>query len=140
MKIKHVKQPTNTSCVSACIAMLTSCDVKIIIEEFHELYSRAEIRPDEFLARHGIVAEPVSILDNQLQFDKIYLVSVPSLNVQAVTHQIIIDLRDDENVMLFDPNQGKKSKKYYTYAKPRSKLGKNEINIRSYNLDYEIIY
>ena len=36
--MKHVKQPTDNSCVSACVSMLTGIDIGIVMKEFHYDY------------------------------------------------------------------------------------------------------
>lgn len=56
------------------------------------------------------------------------LATVPSLNIEAGNHRIVIDWRGDEPVV-YDPNEGRDGRKYYTFSKLR---GWSELTVVEY--------
>lgn len=136
--ITHQQQPTSTSCVSACLAMLLDVPVQQVVDDFHDKYHAQEQLPHEYLAAKGLTTSPGKSTELALYPGKLYLVAAPSLNIEANMHEIIVDFRDKENCMvILDPNQGKEGKKYYVY-KPEAKLQENEVNLICWFIDYEI--
>lgn len=72
--------------------------------------------------------------NNTVSPGKIYLATVPSLNIPGYFHQIIIDTR--ENIQIFDPNRGVSGRNYYvTKASPSAR---KQIKLHSWILDYEV--
>ena len=53
--IKHVKQPTLNTCVSACLAMILNRPVEEVIAEFHDrYYNNWEITISEYLVQNNV--------------------------------------------------------------------------------------
>jgi hypothetical protein len=61
-----------------------------------------------------------------------YLVTVPSLNITGGTHQIVIEITEDDYHVI-DPVQGRAGRRYYT-ARGRA-LGDLEHELASFTLD-----
>ena len=136
MNIIHQKQPTPLSCVSTCIAMLLGVPAEKVIEEFHDDYRSGKAEIDKYLKMYGINAQPV-LSNSVIEWDKLYLIVVPSLNKLAHAHEIIVDTRGDDP-KIFDPNMGKPEKLYYVNGSEPNKT-KLEVGLVDYFVDYEII-
>ena len=136
MIIKHQQQPTSTSCASACIAMLLNVPVEDVIKKFHDKYKAGEMNIDHYLLNHGLTIEPLLSSYWQAQWDGIYLAAVPSLNIKANLHEIIIDTRNND-VKIYDPNMGKPSKCYYVNDDKEDKT-EFEYGLISYILEFKI--
>ena len=127
MNITLQQQPTWNSCVSACVAMILNKPVDEVVSEFHEDYYAGKLDPDEYLTKSGVNCE-VLLTNAKLEMGHIYICSVPSLNKQALTHAILIDMRD-ECWSLFDPNMGKEGKLYYVPNFPDEEVEGNEVKL-----------
>lgn len=138
MEIKHQQQPTATSCASACIAMLLNVPVEDVIKKFHDQYKAGEINIDHYLLNHGLTVEPLLSTYWQTQWDNVYLLAVPSLNIKANLHSIILDTRHDA-VKIFDPNMGKPNKNYYVLDEKENKT-EFEYGLISYVAELKIHY
>lgn len=136
MEIIHQIQPTATSCASTCIAMLLNVPAEEIIEQFHDQYKAGEINVDQFLLNKGLTVESLLSSYWQCQWDGIYIAAVPSLNIKANLHQIIIDTRNNK-VTIYDPNMGKPGKNYYVHDDKEDKT-EFEYGLISYCLEFKI--
>ncbi len=138
--MKFVMQPTPDTCTSACLAMLTGVSVETVIEEFHDVWKNAEnkINPSTYLSKrlvsHNVLNDP---FNNLLEWDKVYLLTVPSLNIDGGLHHIIIDLRNDLEVVL-DPNRGREGRRYYIGwgNQPCNNL---EVRLHAWLTDLEVV-
>jgi hypothetical protein len=115
-KIKHQQQPTHNSCQSATIAMILDVPVQQVVDEFHHGYMEMDEEPHDYLASRGVNILFHMSSDRLVHWDKVYMLGVPSLNVEASTHSILMDTRQEVNGygVLYDPNKGREGKKYYT--------------------------
>lgn len=131
----HQTQPCGKSCASTCVAMLLGVPAADIKDEFHRDYMGGK-NIDKFLAEKGVVAEP--LLSNYRFYEDgaLYLITVPSLNMEARTHQVIFDYRD--GFEMFDPCMGRPGKRYYVWKKGIGLL-ENEVEIVSWSFDYKVI-
>jgi len=135
--IKHQQQPTNNSCVSTCIAMILNQPVDQIIKEFHKDYLNQEINVDEYLHIRGIKCRPLMSTGSVMIWERIYFLSVPSLNVLGYWHQILGYFDNDGNFKIQDPNKGREDKLYYVeHDIEFTKY--NEFRLKSYLFDFEV--
>lgn len=116
--INHQQQPTGTSCVSACIAMILNKPVNDIIGEFHDNYHNEKVEVDDYLAKKGVVA------NNPIEWNKIYIVVVPSLDhngkmSMSSTHQVLMDTTCNKTI-IHDPLKG--THYYYSMNASESKM------------------
>lgn len=124
--IKLVTQPTDNSCVSACLSMISGIDIDKIMEVFHDSYYNHETTIYAFLDLHNI---PYLIPDaklpekNFLWGGHTYLLSVPSLNIEGGLHAILVQY-DGDKLFIFDPQKGNSDKKYYADCT----LTENKVN------------
>lgn len=115
-KIQHVIQPTPNSCVPTCISMVTGVSLDKILEMTGnpEAFNRGWTPDQEvsILVQLGIL--PLYDTFNNYYHDSIYLVTVASLNLDRSNHRIILDLRDESNRIVYDPNEGREGKLFYS--------------------------
>lgn len=111
--IKLIRQPTADTCTSACIAMITGQDINFVISQFHEQFCKDEINIYDYFSHWEFSPTFHYAGDRKLIWGNLYMLCVPALNARAF-HSIVADLRDGENIKIFDPNQGKTNKLFYT--------------------------
>lgn len=115
LEIKLVQQPTADSCTSACLSMLTGIPVNEVISDFHHRWKDPNdgYDPSSYLMEKGcpfiVSRDP---FNNFLVWGRVYLLTVPSLNVEGGLHHIVVDVRGEEE-KVFDPNEGKEGRRYY---------------------------
>ena len=110
--ITHQKQPNATTCVQTCLAMLLNEPVeKVIALAGDEGMSTLETYA--FLERCGFTWN--AMLLPSLIWDGIYIVTVPSLNLDARNHAILIET-EKGMAKAYDPNNGKLGKQYYSFT------------------------
>jgi len=111
--INHLQQPTGDTCESTCIAMVTGIPLDQVVKEFHDHYCTGKLEPAKYLMRFKIHPRLCKTTERYPQWDKVYIVTVPSLNTKGLNHSIVWDLRDDETP-IYDPCKGRKGAHYYT--------------------------
>jgi hypothetical protein len=127
-----VTQPTDTSCVSACISMMTGLSIDIVMEEFRDQYQKHEIGIEEYLRkRTALPFYHTQIFDEET----VSFVTVPSLNIRGMNHQILIVCHDD-SWSIYDPNTGIEDKGMYS-ANP-NKEDTNQFPLKSYHIDFSV--
>lgn len=119
------RQITPNSCMSACLAMLLGEDVQSVTDLYHPLIWEHGLWMSEVLLRAGIDFEKLDLEDNTIYFGNVYLACVPSLNTQGCFHQIVIDAREEDNVLILDPS-------------PEDKLQYTMENLSSWILDFRV--
>lgn len=110
--MKNVKQETKNGCVIACLATVT----ENTFDHVHNLTkidtNEKGVGMQEKLRLLGVLGHSwVHIFPPVLMFDRIYIATVPSLNMQGQNHSVVFDMYADEYVL--DPNQGRKNKLVY---------------------------
>lgn len=134
MKITPQTQCHPRGCVSACLAMLLNRPVEEVTAEFHEKYMAGEINMRKYLTSQGVElmnGDP----EGQMYHGHVYLVSVPSLNLPSMMHEVLMDLRDDH--VIFDPNVGYEGRKYYTLK--AASHDENAVPLSGFCIDYRVI-
>ena len=112
IQLEHVQQPTAKTCVHACLSMVTGEPVASLINRFGDrgLSVEEEIT---VLTEYGIFPQAVPFTFSWI-VDGVYMLTVPSLNLEGTNHCIIAYAdRDEEKFILLDPNEGKEGKKAY---------------------------
>ena len=135
-EIKHQKQPTRDTCTSACLAMILGTPVDEVVEEFHKDWTEGKTDPAHYLVKKGVKLqihrEPY---DNTVLWGKVYLLTVPSLNVKARTHHVVVDMRGGEGKgIVYDPNEGWTDKaRYVGWTKGREEI--EQYPLKSWLID-----
>ncbi len=108
MEIKLQKQVQPNGCMSACLAMLLGRHVNDVSAEFNTKYHTLEVEPVAYAHAQGLTLEypEQGPLSDILFPDFIYIAVVPSLNTPGMLHAIIVDVRDSNNVKVYDPATG----------------------------------
>lgn len=125
MKIKHQKQPTDTSCVHTCLAMALDVDVTEVMAfaDRHHLFcgGMSTCETLAFLMECRMIHTQLS--RNAFTVDGLYLLTVPSLNIEGGKHAVLVRAEDFKEEEIWDPNRGRKGKKYYVpYGTARGPL------------------
>lgn len=112
----QVSQPDNTTCVHACLSMVTGIDIKKIIKENSVKDGLGKAATLDWLVRHNI--RPIGIpYTSPLPFPMhgIYLIGAPSLNLEGRMHCMVLHVENKEGdqFTLYDPQYGKEDLKSY---------------------------
>lgn len=116
------QQPTNNTCMCACLAMVLGLPVEQIVEEWHQRFFDVETTGDWFddaLDFYGVEYSYPKRGDNIVPWQSLTFAVVPSLNIQGTLHQILIHTSATD-CTIYDPNNGREGKKYYVLGEPKS--------------------
>lgn len=138
--ITHVIQKDSMSCIPACLSMLTGKDQLIIDKEFIPYYLKNELTVSRYLEKHNIRTIPYYTAGiHEILNGNLYLGTVPSLQIQGLFHQIIIDARFVKPVV-YDPCKGIPNKNYYVVERCDDDRDCHlQFPLRSFLIDYKII-
>jgi len=104
-------QPDQKSCVSTCVAMLLGVPATgQQLVRFQGDYFDDRETASSFLRRKGMKNRALLTEDRTMNFGRVYILSVPSLNNVGGMHAIVVDMRDVMEI--YDPQKGT-GKKYY---------------------------
>ena len=103
--LKHKRQTLANNCVSACIAMILDLPVELVTDEFHQDYIDCKTDPFNYLTAKGLNVCLHNITHRRPENDRIYIISVPSLNVKSGLHCVVADCYDDMWT-IYDPQDG----------------------------------
>lgn len=121
MRITHVKQPTNDTCVSACLAMALGLDINHVISEFHGMYFAGSIDIIDFLESNDVgvtlpgaskyyeVDASGDYVEHTCDFTEpgVYFVTINSLNFENTLHEILVVVSPTTlDVTVYDPQYG----------------------------------
>lgn len=113
IQINFISQPTDVTCVHACLSMVTG----ILVEELVKRFGNKGLSCEEeivVLTEMGIFPQQISLFGNTLfPEDGIYMASVPSINKIGYSHRILFVIIED-NWDVIDPNKDRIDKKIYT--------------------------
>lgn len=111
--ITHQMQNLPTSCCSAALAMILGKPASEVEEAFHVPYEAGLTSEYEYLTLGGVGFDPLGPNLRSILWDQVYLLAVPSLNLQATLHSVVVDTRFG-TYKVYDPNQGREGRLYYT--------------------------
>ena len=134
--IKHQKQPTDKTCTSTCLAMILDKPVQEIVEDFHQDYLEYNFMPSQYLEACGVKVKKFYSEGNLIRAEKLYLVTVPSINTQAGLHHILVDTRDIKNPKVYDPQEGTGNKFYVFY---KTDDNPDSVELKGFVIDLEIL-
>lgn len=130
--ISHQMQPCPVSCVSICLAMVAGLPADMVIAQFHDEYRGGGLSLRNMLDSLGVPFKSFdSADDNILNEDGAYLCAAPSLNIEAGTHEIIIEVTED-GYFVIDPVMGREGRKYYVVRGQGSGLA---VEIGGFSID-----
>lgn len=108
LNLTREQQKLSSSCVSACIAIVTGMPQEKVIEEFHDRYRDDETDLGEYLNAYMVPHLLCGSLQRELEANHTYILCVPSLTRQTHHHAIVVTLGDEGGPLVFDPNEGRK--------------------------------
>lgn len=134
--IQHQTQTLKDNCVSACLGMVLNIDVDKVTYDFHQGYHDGYKEPFEYLDSNGLAYRNCMSNERSMKPDHVYIVIVPSINITAGLHCMVIHMTSDSRWVVYDPNSGRKNTLSY------GSFGKNDIpdgcvQIGSWVLEYE---
>lgn len=107
-RIKHQSQPTSNTCVTTCLAMLAGKPVsELIAQGFHHSYAVGDASYRKLFEKLGLKFKSFDTAErNSMMLDGgVYLVGVPSLNIQGGMHEILVEISaDGGGWTILDPN------------------------------------
>lgn len=112
VEIKHRQQVTNTSCVAACLSMVTGVEQERIIGQMAKHDGGRSSLHDEYRQWVRMGYLPRRLPYGDMKFGAVMVATVPSLNLPGGNHRIVIDHR--ECLKVLDPNEGREGKLFYT--------------------------
>ena len=110
-EIKHINQKCGKSCVAACLEMITGKPQETFISKWgrkDKTIGDEEVKAA--LRQHGFYYIPYGL--NTLVSGRVYIITVPSLNLPRENHAIVIDFRG-KICRAYDPQAGISGKLYY---------------------------
>ncbi len=118
--------------------MVLDRPVDTVIEEFHYSYMRdsRQIRIKEYLEDNGESVTAHYSFESDIEWGRLYLITVPSLNLEATNHQILVDTRYDA-IEVYDPQKGRPGKKFYTYGTDDS-ANELAVKLKAFVIDFSI--
>ncbi|AVU77113.1 hypothetical protein [Pseudomonas rhizophila] len=110
-------QPCPTSCMSACVAMALNIPVGMVRREHHDTYHEGGSLRD-VLQAYGVGFESFDSADrHSINRSGLWLLAVPSLNIEGGLHQILVEFDKDSGTwVVFDPNRTVGERKFYSAA------------------------
>lgn len=141
LEIQPRAQPTPDTCVSTCLSMALGLPVEIIMEEFHVDYLLGKTTVSEYLTKLKV---PFTALSTETTLalakpDKLYFVTVPSLNRQACLHYILIRTVEmdagEVGLHIYDPAKGLDGRLSYVLNEPSDET---EVILGGHILEYEL--
>lgn len=112
VEVEHVKQVSTTTCVHACLSMVTGVPIKDLIDRWGS-EGLGSGRENVTLTELGLLPEIVTLnnygMEYLWEYDEysVYMATVPSLNIVGGSHRVVITLGEHNEVQLFDPNFGR---------------------------------
>ncbi len=135
-KLKHQMQPTSTSCVSTCLAMILGEPAENVIDEFHGRYvNDFDVPEGKLLEERGYDVKYHLTCERYFESGRVYCLGVPSLNIVGGMHAVVFDYRDPDNMILLDPNEGYPDRKYYVWPKAEGDL---QVTLNGFDIDFSV--
>lgn len=125
MKINHVKQRRDDDCVLTCVEMVTGITVPEMELKYDFDYPTNIDSMIKIMCLNGFIC--VRQVDDIIYNERVYFLTVPSLNIAGQLHFIILDTRN--GFKLYDPNSGKDGKKFYDHSYRDTLSWSNPIEI-----------
>lgn len=101
--------------------MILGRPAKELVKEYHVSFLDKELWFDDILAMEGVPFNyRTDRRDQWIEHGFVYLLTVDSLNNPGGRHQIVVDYRGQDWVV-YDPNRGKRSQRYYVERETISK-------------------
>ncbi|MDS7913019.1 hypothetical protein ACHQJB_15160 [Raoultella planticola] len=135
MSLKHQQQPTHNSCMSACVAMISSQPVSEVVAQWHEKFHSKEAWLDDAMDHYRIPYFYGHPKKAELLPGFIYFLTVPSLNIVGGLHQILAAVKEGSVVEILDPAEGRDGAKHYVY---RECQNSDECELISWSVDLAI--
>lgn len=107
-----VRQTNDCTCVHACLAMVTGMPIADVTWALGDHCGLADEQSFGFLGLCGIIAKHIGP-GHFPRRGPVYMGTVPSLNIEFASHQVVMFARGNEWVIR-DPNQGRPGKRVMT--------------------------
>lgn len=115
--ISHQQQPCGLSCFATCMAMLMARPAEVVREHIHNSYREKGLSLGEVLDSLELPFSDFKTAGrNNIDKPGVWVAAVPSLNLVGIMHQVLVEVLPSGVWAVFDPNEGKEGKKFYTAA------------------------
>lgn len=117
--IEFKNQINNSTCVHACLAMVTRKSVEKVVEEAGGYENGLTLHEEKiYLAKNGysVIYSPVDALYQFSTFG-VHLVSLPSKNVLGRMHRVVVVASEKlDDIIVIDPQMGREGVKTFGYT------------------------
>lgn len=139
--LTYQAQPTNDTCVSACIAMVLGVPVQEVIADFHNRLHHENVTLRDYLYERLLCPQSY-LADEYVEFEDgyVYFATVPSLNTKGTFHQILFDCTGTK-LTIHDPNNDPDKLRYvlrYKDENLNAPLKENEYPLMSWVIEHGI--
>jgi len=132
-KFIHQRQPTNNTCVSACVGMAAGVDASVVASKFHDDYFADKITIGKMLDEFGVPNAATTVENNNFLLPgEVAIITVPSLNKVAEYHCLLADYRVRGDFILLDPSRNS----FYTADKVLSDHWDKAHPLQMFTKDY----
>lgn len=107
--MKLVQQINDYTCGHACISMVTGVDINTLHEQIPNALDDDSLI--KLLVQNGVFPQYTQY-PHMFPMRGLYMMTVPSLNLLAHNHCVIVNVGDVYKV--YDPNTGREGKKFYS--------------------------
>ena len=140
--MKLVKQPTDNTCMSACISMITGIDIETVIKDFYSDYFSRKGATFPAVVKFLFEAGFEPLIDGDFEeahvFNKdyAYVIGVDSLQSKGKYHAVVLYFDDRENLQILDPMTDIGD--WYCYGEYAQDNGSVDISEKEMCLDFAI--
>jgi len=131
--IKLINQ-NEADCTMACIAMVGRTTLSAVHKAFPEFDGIGCNTKDTVNILDRLNIPHILYASDRLFFGRLYILTVPSLNILGGNHDIVVINHSDGSTIILDPNNGKDTKMYYSHLDE-----KNSAQLISWSNPIEII-
>ena len=129
--MKLVNQINDSTCVHACLAMVSGKPIEDIIALVGHNEGMGQSEEIQALRSLGIRFNIGALCD--MLPGNTHLVTVPSLNLSASNHRIIVHSTEESEEIILDPNEGRADRLYYTTDGRKLVSDNNAIPFRTWS-------
>lgn len=125
-QITQVSQEHEKTCGVACFAMVTGLSYEDSLEKFPRAREEGVTLEDLYAQLYGIGAKPIKYATTCMPAERLFIISVPSINIPGGGHWLVADSRRGAERMIYDPNLGSHRRISYGYNDV------SEVEIKTY--------
>jgi len=132
--IKLINQKKN-GCALVCVAMVSNQSLEVVEEAFPTFNGVGTTAKELTAILDALDVLHIVYASETIFMDRVYILTVPSLNIKGGLHNIVASLDNNAEISIFDPVQGLPDKLYYS----EDEGGANAVKLLSWSASVEIV-